>query len=61
MTDNFPNQTNQGNNLNVVGNPIINLPGCSENNKIRFVDLPDLEVAVYGRDVEAQILADFFP
>ena len=60
MTDNFPQQTNQGKTVNVVGNPTINLGAFSQNQAIQFVDLPGLDTVVYGREVEAKILADFF-
>ncbi len=60
MTDNFPQQTNQGKTVNVVGNTTINLGAFSQNQAIQFVDLPSLDTIVYGREVEAKMLADFF-
>ena len=60
MTDNFPQQTNQGKTVNVVGNTTINLGVFSQNQAIQFVDLPSLDTVVYGREVEAKMLADFF-
>jgi tetratricopeptide (TPR) repeat protein len=60
MSEKFPNQTNYGKTVNIVGDVNFADSGFSQNKAIQFVDLPNLDTTVYGRDAEAKILADFF-
>ncbi len=46
--------------MNVAGAATIHLGTFSQNNAIRFVDLPSLDAVVYGRDEEVAVLARFF-